>query len=137
MIDNAGATPSPAAVAGLESADVVVVGPSNPVVSIDPILAILGDRLDPARTVAITPVVAGAALKGPTMKMLKSLGRDASPAGLAKYYSRWAATFVLDARDADQRSAIEAAGTRVHVLDTVMAGAEGRARLARELLALR
>lgn len=134
MIENAGAPPSPAAVAALESADLVVIGPSNPVVSIDPILSILGDRLDPARTVAVTPIVAGAALKGPTLKMLTSLGRDATPVGLATYYARWAGTFVLDARDSDQRSAIEALGAKVHVLDTVMAGAHGCARLARELL---
>lgn len=135
-IEGAGAQPSPAALAALESADWVLIGPSNPVVSIDPILAVLGDRLRPPRTVAVTPVVAGAALKGPTMKMLRGLGRDASPVGLAEYYARWAAVFILDSRDSEQASAIESAGTRVHLLDTVMAGSEGRARFAGELLGI-
>jgi len=134
-IDNPGALPSPAALAALEAADLVVIGPSNPVVSIDPILAILGDRLDPERTVAVTPIVAGAALKGPTMKMLDGLGRESTPAGVARYYSRWAAAFVLDSRDSDQRAAAEAGGSRVHVLDTVMAGPDGAFRLARDVLA--
>ena len=133
-LDNPGAAPSAAAFAVLAAADLVLIGPSNPVVSIDPILTILGDRLERRRTVAVTPVVAGVALKGPTMKMLRSLGRDASPAGVAAHYSRWAGRFVLDTRDSELRQRVEESGVEVLLLDTVMTGRSGRERFAADLL---
>lgn len=134
-VDNPGAAPSPAALGVLEAAELVLIGPSNPAVSIDPILGVLGPHLDAARTAAVTPLVAGASLKGPTLKMLQSLGRDATPAGLAAHYSRWAHTFVLDARDVEAKDRVAASGSRVVVLDTVMGEGSGRVRFARELLA--
>ena len=127
---------SQAALEALQTADLVIIGPSNPAISIEPILALAGPSIPPARTVAVTPIVAGAALKGPTVEMLRGLGREATPTGVAAGYRAWASTFVLDRRDAQHASEIEALGYRVALLDTVMGGGEGRRRLASEILAL-
>jgi LPPG:FO 2-phospho-L-lactate transferase len=130
------ARPAPGVAAALAKADRVIIGPSNPAISIEPILAVMGDLIDPARTMAITPIVAGAALKGPTVEMLRGLGREPTPTGVARGYQRYAKTFVLDHRDAAEAAAIHALGYRVVLLDTVMSGSEGRRRLAEELLLL-
>jgi LPPG:FO 2-phospho-L-lactate transferase len=130
------ASPAPGVAEALAAADKVVIGPSNPAISIEPILAVVGHLLDPARTLAVTPLVAGAALKGPTLEMLRGLGREATPIGIARGYRPYAATFVLDHQDAGEAAAIHALGYRVALLDTVMKGPEGRRRLAEELLLL-
>jgi len=127
------ARPAPGVAEVLRQADKVIIGPSNPAISIEPILAVIGDLIDPARTMAVTPIVAGAALKGPTVEMLQGLGREPTPTGIARGYRPYATTFVLDHKDADQAAAIHALGYRVVLLDTVMAGPAGRARLAEEL----
>jgi len=127
------ARPAPGVAEVLREADKVIIGPSNPAISIEPILAVIGDLIDPARTMAVTPIVAGAALKGPTVEMLQGLGREPTPTGIARGYRPYATTFVLDHKDADQAAAIHALGYRVVLLDTVMAGPAGRARLAGEL----
>jgi len=127
------ARPAPGVAEVLRQADKVIIGPSNPAISIEPILAVIGDLIDPARTMAVTPIVAGAALKGPTVEMLQGLGREPTPTGIARGYRPYATTFVLDHKDADQAAAIHALGYRVVLLDTVMAGPAGRARLAGEL----
>lgn len=104
----------------LRAADVVVIGPSNPLISIDPILQLTREMLDPRRTVAVTPIVQGAALKGPTVEMMRAMGLDATPAGVARMYGGIAGTFVLDERDGDLAGSVEALGYRVVVCDTVM-----------------
>jgi len=98
--------------------------------------AVVGDLIDRARTMAVTPIVAGAALKGPTVEMLQGLGREATATGIARGYHPYATTFVLDHRDAAEAAAIHALGYRVALLDTVMVGPEGRRRLAEELILL-
>ena len=134
-IEGAGeARPAPGVAEALREAERIIVGPSNPAISIEPILAVVGDLIDPARTMAVTPIVAGAALKGPTVEMLRGLGREPTPTGIARGYRRYATTFVLDQRDAAEVSAIEALGYRVVLSDTVMVGSEGRRRLAKELI---
>jgi LPPG:FO 2-phospho-L-lactate transferase len=130
------ATPAPGVADALREADRIIIGPSNPAISIEPILAVAGRLIDPARTMAVTPIVAGAALKGPTLEMLRDLGREATPTGVASGYRQYATTFVLDHRDAAEAEAIHALGYRVVLLDTVMAGQQGRRRLASELLLL-
>jgi LPPG:FO 2-phospho-L-lactate transferase len=132
----AAARPAPGVAEALAEADRVIIGPSNPAISIEPILAVAGRLLDRGRTLAVTPIVAGAALKGPTVEMLRGLGREPTPTGVARGYRDHAATFVLDHRDAAEAAAIHALGCRVAILDTVMVGAEGRRRLAEEILAL-
>jgi LPPG:FO 2-phospho-L-lactate transferase len=134
-IDMAGgsvAQPSPEVNAALAEADLVVIGPSNPLISISPILQVVGPRLHPERTVAVTPIVAGAALKGPTVEMLRALGSEASPVAIAHTYLHVAGKFVLDSRDSRLAPEIEALGYRVIVCDTVMS--DGGAGLAKAIL---
>jgi LPPG:FO 2-phospho-L-lactate transferase len=136
-LDPAEPTPAPGAIELIAGAELVVIGPSNPAISIEPILATLGDRLQPDRTLAVTPIVAGKALKGPTIEMLRTLGREATAVGVAAGYARYAGRFVLDVRDAHEAGAIRALGyADVAPLDTVMGGADGRRRLARDILGL-
>jgi LPPG:FO 2-phospho-L-lactate transferase len=135
-IDIAGAEtaePTPEVTAALVDADLDVIGPSNPLISIEPILKVIGRQLHRERTVAVTPIVGGAALKGPTIEMLRALGYDAMPQAVARLYVHVAGTFVLDARDAGLAGEIEAMGYRVIVSDTVMA--DGGAGLAKAISA--
>jgi len=116
---------SPEVAAALVDADVVVIGPSNPLISIGPILKVVGPLLHRERTVAVTPIVGGRALKGPTIEMLRALGFEATPLQVARTYLPVAGTFVLDSRDAGAAGEIEAMGYRVIVCDTVMADGGG------------
>lgn len=127
------ASPTAAVIAALEAADLVVIGPSNPLISIEPIMKVLGSRLRRERTMAISPIVGGIALKGPTVEMLQALGFEPSPVEVARTYERFAATFVLDSSDAALAADIEALGYSVIVCDTVMR--DGGTALARTLLA--
>ena len=131
-LESARVTPHVAQAVG--AADLVVIGPSNPVVSVWPVLRVLGALVPRERTIAVTPLVAGAALKGPTVAMMRSLGRDATSTGIAREYREVASTFVLDAADAGERGAIEGLGHRVLVTDTLMPDAAAAAGLARRLL---
>lgn len=131
------AAPAPAALAALEAAAAVVICPSNPFLSVDPILGLPGvrERLAGKPVVAVSPIVGGQALKGPAAKMLAELGLEVSATSVAAHYQGLAAGFVLDEVDAALRPAIEALGLRVLVTDTVMRSAADRARLAAETLA--
>ena len=126
------ASPSPEAAAALAKADLVVIGPSNPLISIGPILLVVGRRMDRQRTLAVTPIVGGAALKGPTVEMLRALGSEATPVAVARSYTSVAGTFVIDSRDAGSAGEIEAMGYRVIASDTVMN--DGAQVLARSIL---
>ena len=128
------ARPGPEALAAVEDADLVVIGPSNPLVSIAPITGLLAPALRRDRTVAVSPIVGGRALKGPTVEMMLALGREASPAQVAEEYRTLAAGYVLDELDRAQSARIEAMGYRVVVTDTVMAGAGEARRLAATIL---
>jgi LPPG:FO 2-phospho-L-lactate transferase len=128
----ASAQPSPEATAALVDADLVVIGPSNPLISINPILQVIGPNLHRERTVAVTPIVDGAALKGPTVEMLRALGSEASPAGVARAYLQVAGKFVLDLHDARFAPDIEALGYQVILCDTVMS--DGGVALAKSIL---
>ena len=104
----------------LAQADLVIIGPSNPLLSVDPILELTREAIPRQRTVAVTPIVRGAALKGPTVEMMRAMGLDPTPVGVARYYRGVASTFVLDERDAELRTAIHALGYRTLVSNTVM-----------------
>jgi LPPG:FO 2-phospho-L-lactate transferase len=121
-----------AVVDALQDADTVVIGPSNPLISIDPILEVARDSIPRDRTVAVTPLVAGAALKGPTVEMMRALGLDATPVAIARRYTNVASRFILDERDRELSDEIEALGYRVSVCDTVMR--DGGSRLAGAVL---
>jgi LPPG:FO 2-phospho-L-lactate transferase len=116
------ARPTPEVLAALVEADLVVIGPSNPLISIAPILRVVGASLPRDRTVAITPIVGGLALKGPTVEMLRAVGSEASAVAVARMYSGVASAFVIDSSDARLASAIEGLGYRAIVCDTVMNG---------------
>ncbi len=136
------ARPSVAVVAALGAARVVIVGPSNPIVSIGPILTVPGMRayISAARergvpVVAVSGIVGGKALKGPADRMLVALGHELSARGVARIFARDVDGFVLDRVDAALEPDIAALGLRTLVTDTIMADEDGRARLAREVLA--
>jgi LPPG:FO 2-phospho-L-lactate transferase len=132
------ARPGPDVLEAVRDADVVVVCPSNPVVSIGPLVAVPGilDRLARRRdrVVAVSPIVAGAALKGPADRLLRELGFESSVAGVARWYADWVGTLVIDEADADLAGAVEAEGVRCVVAPTVMSTTERSAALSRTVL---
>jgi LPPG:FO 2-phospho-L-lactate transferase len=132
------ATPAPGVLDAIASAARVVIAPSNPLVSIDPVLAVAGvvDALAQNRSavVAVSPIVAGAALKGPADRLLRDLGHEASALGVARHYAGLVGTFVLDTRDAALADAVEALGVRCVVTDTVMTNPARAAALAKVVL---
>ncbi|MGA7988769.1 MAG: 2-phospho-L-lactate transferase [Candidatus Dormiibacterota bacterium] len=128
------ARPAPEALTAVVDADAVIIGPSNPLISVDPILAVLGDALDRERVTVISPLVGGRSLKGPTAEMLRQVGEEPTALGVARRYAGIAATIVIDRVDAGLREPIHALGMRVLVDETVMDGADGERRLASALL---
>lgn len=133
------AKPAPGVVDAIEAADRVIVCPSNPVVSVAPILALPGVRDALAAhpsVVAVTPIVRGAPLKGPADRLLKGLGIEVSAFGVARLYSGWCKTFVVDGSDAVEAERAEGAGMRTVILDTIMSDRDASARLAESLLSL-
>lgn len=134
----ADAHPAPGVVDALERADVVFLAPSNPVLSLGPILSLRGifDGLQKrrARVVAISPIVAGRALKGPADHLLDELGHESSARGVARLLAPVAGCFVLDVADAHLKSATSEGGMRVLVAETVMSTPEVAAELARRAL---
>jgi LPPG:FO 2-phospho-L-lactate transferase len=132
------ARPSAAALAALAAAELVVVCPSNPIVSIAPILAVPGFREALLRTgapvVAVSPIVGGKALKGPADRMLATLGHDVSAAGVAGLYGDLLDGFVIDEQDRALADRIAATGRRVLVTRTIMGDAADRRRFADEVL---
>jgi len=134
----AGTEPSAAFRTALERATAIVIAPSNPFVSIDPILALKDIRALLSRShapvIAISPIVGGAAVKGPLAKMMRELGQEPSPLGIARHYGPLVDGWIVDAADRDSAPALKALGCRVRVSDTVMHSTEDKARLAREAL---
>jgi len=139
----AAARPTPEVEAAIAEAEAIVLAPSNPLVSVGPILAVPGLRglLDDARArgvpvVAVSPIVGGRALRGPADRMLASLGHESSALGVARLYAGLLDAFVLDRADAALGPPVEALGMRALVTDTVMGDDADRARLAREVIDL-
>jgi LPPG:FO 2-phospho-L-lactate transferase len=118
------ASPAPGVLEALAAADRVIIAPSNPFVSIDPILAVPGIRAAVAArradAVAVSPIVSGRALRGPLAEMLSGLGHEPSALGVARLYAELVATFVVDLADAELAPVIEALGLRAVVVPTVM-----------------
>jgi LPPG:FO 2-phospho-L-lactate transferase len=118
--------------------DAIVVSPSNPILSIQPILTLHGVsqriRRTPAPVIAVSPIIAGEALKGPAAKIFRESGREASALEVARFYGDLLDGFVLDERDRDLKAAVEALGLAVCVTDTVMRNPADQARLARNVL---
>jgi LPPG:FO 2-phospho-L-lactate transferase len=133
----ASARPSPAAIAALGARpQVIVLCPSNPYLSVDPILAVPGMRellrAAGAPVIAVSPLVGGAAVKGPTAKIMRELGVPLTAASIARHYAGVIDGLVLDARDA---AAVGEIDCHVNLTDTLMKTLPDRERLAREVLA--
>lgn len=126
--------PAPGVLDAIANANRVVVAPSNPAVSIDPVLAVPGikDALVARRadTVAVSPIIGGKALKGPADRLLTELGREASAVGVARWYAEVVGTLIIDEIDADLAPAIEAEGVRAIVAPTIMKDRASAAALA-------
>lgn len=127
-----GARASAQVLDALRAADLVIIGPSNPLISIDPILQLTREAMPRGRTIAVTPIVAGKALKGPTVAMMRAVGIDPSPVEVARLYLEAASVFVVDESDRALEPAIRELGYRTIVTDTVMR--DGGRALAAALL---
>ena len=132
------AEPAPGVVNAILGADAVIICPSNPFISIGPILAVPGVRealRDTQSTVvAITPIIAGKALKGPAAVMLRDLGHKVSASAVAELYDDFLDAFVLDKTDADETPDIQSLGMRVFSTNAVMNTLEDKQRLAKWVL---
>jgi LPPG:FO 2-phospho-L-lactate transferase len=133
------ALPAPGVLDAIGAAERVLIAPSNPIVSIAPVLDVPGVRAAVvarrADVVAVSPIIAGAALKGPADRLLRELGHESSVVGIARLYAPIAATLVVDEADADQVAAVEAEGMRCVVAPTIMRGPAEAAALAEVVLA--
>lgn len=132
------ATPAPGVLESLRGASAVFLAPSNPFVSIGPILAVPGVREALADTkatrVAVSPIIAGQVVKGPAAKMMTTLGYEVSALGVARIYEGLIDVFVIDEQDRALAPAVEALGLRCFVTDTMMTSMERKAELARDIL---
>ena len=135
----AAARPGPGVLEALRAADTIVICPSNPVISIGPILAVPGirelliERRD--RVVGVSPIVGGAPVKGPADRLMEPLGIDVSCVGVARAYAEFCSSLVIDAVDAHLATAVEATGVHAVVTDTMMRSPAVAAALAAETLA--
>ena len=134
------ARPAPGVLEAIREAERIIICPSNPLISIGPILAVPRIREElrarKENVVAVCPIVGGRSLKGPSDKMLAQLGYEATALGVAKLYSDFSGTFVIDAADKRLAADIPALGMKVAVVPTVMKTLGQKRRLAQALLDL-
>ncbi len=128
------ATPVPAAIEAIESSAAIILAPSNPFVSLGPILGLapIREALRAAknRVAAVSPIVGGRTIKGPADKMMRGLGHEVSPLGVARLYADCVGLFVLDNADRRHIASIESLGMRAIATDTIMTTPARAARLA-------
>ncbi len=133
------ARPAPGVLEALEGAELIVIPPSNPIVTVAPVLAVPGVRdaiaSSSAPRVAVSPIVGGHAIKGPLESLLRAFGHKVSPSGVARIYEGLVDVFVLDVQDGDEATAVGALGMRPVVCDTIMSDAYEAARLAKDIIA--
>lgn len=134
------ARPAPGVLEAIREAELIVICPSNPLISVGPILAVPGIRealrVRREDVVAVSPIVDGKSLKGPSDRMLAQLGYEVSARAVARMYADVAGTFVIDGVDRGQATEIESLGMRAAILPTVMKTRGQKIRLARALLDL-
>jgi len=132
------ALPAPGVAEAIHAAEAIIICPSNPLISIGPILAVPGLRAllqeTKARVAAISPVVGGASLKGPTDRMLAELGMEVSAAQVARLYADILDVYIIDHRDGAAQEEIERLGVKVCVTETVMSGPAEKLALAQAVL---
>ena len=133
------AKPAPGVIAAIRDAQTVILAPSNPLVSIGPILAVPGIREalagSKAKRAAISPIIAGQVVKGPAAKMMTTLGHEVSALGVARIYAGLIDLMVIDNLDRALAPQVESLGMRCFVTDTMMTSTERKAELARDVLA--
>lgn len=127
---------APGVMEALAGADVIILCPSNPWVSIGPILAIPGLRsaIHPGKAIAVSPIIAGRAVRGPAAKMYAELGIQPSALAVAKHYSSIITKFVVDLQDAESKPDLQGLQLQVLATQTLMITVQDRARLARAVL---
>ena len=133
------AKPAPGVIEAISDAERVVLCPSNPVVSLAPMLTLSGVRdalREHPKVIAVSPIVGGRAVKGPADKMLPSVGAEVSAAGVARLYSDFCNVFVVDRSDAEETALVEELGIKAVALDTLMTDRERSLALANRLLEL-
>jgi LPPG:FO 2-phospho-L-lactate transferase len=132
------AKPGEGVIDAIMNSERVIVCPSNPIVSIGTILSVKGIRealrYTEAKKVAVSPIVAGAPVKGPANKLMKGLGLEVSAYSVAKLYADFVDTFIIDRADSGEKSKIEKLGIEVKVTNTIMRTLEDKAQLARTVL---
>lgn len=132
------ARPTPGLLGALGAAQQIIIAPSNPIVSIGPVLEVPGVRQAVAgrreAVVAVSPIVGGAALKGPADRLMRELGHESSVVGVARLYQDVASTLVIDEADADLADDVEAVGVSCVVAPTIMDGIDTATDLARFVL---
>lgn len=130
----ASTTPAPGVLEALHQADHIIIAPSNPVVSIDPVLAVPGVRnalIERRKNVTtVSPIIGGKALKGPADRLLQELGHESSVLGVGRWYQDLTGTLIIDTVDADHQTALEALGIDIVVMPTIMSSPEVTDRLA-------
>lgn len=133
------ARPAPGVLEAIRDAETIILAPSNPLVSVGPILAVPGVRdalaTTKARRAAISPIIAGQVVKGPAAKMLETLGHEVSAVGVARIYQGLIDLMVIDEQDRALAPQVEALGMQCFVTDTMMTSPERKAELAAAVLA--
>ena len=132
------AEPAPGVIESILNADGIIICPSNPIVSIGPILSVKGVKeaikKTEAKIVAISPIVGGAPIKGPADKLMRGLGIEVSAVGVAKVYKDIIDVLIIDNVDKDLKSRIEELGIKVYITNTIMRTLENKIKLAKEAL---
>jgi LPPG:FO 2-phospho-L-lactate transferase len=130
------AIPNPEFIQAIDDADWVIICPSNPFVSIQPILSLIGirEKLVEKRVIAISPIIGGKALKGPAAKMFLDQGIEPSAAAVAKYYNNILTAIVIDDQDRNQQLSIDQTGIICLTSNIIMNNTDDRIRLAEEVI---
>jgi LPPG:FO 2-phospho-L-lactate transferase len=128
------AAPAPGLIDAIMNASIILISPSNPLVSVGTILALAGVRdamrTTPAKIIGVSPIVGGATIKGPADRMMRGLGMEVSAVGVARAYADFLDVLVIDNQDADLAAAVEQEGVRAVVTDTIMRDLEVKRELA-------
>jgi LPPG:FO 2-phospho-L-lactate transferase len=134
------AEPPPGVLSYIENSRTVIICPSNPIISIGPILHVKGVRdalvRSKAKIIAISPLIGGTPLKGPADRLMKGLGLEVSSAGVARLYRDFLDVMVIDEQDGEEASQIQELGVDTLVVNTLMSDAEKAANLSRALMEL-
>jgi LPPG:FO 2-phospho-L-lactate transferase len=132
------AEPAPGVLEAIEDADIIVFAPSNPVASIQPILSVKKVRASVLRSeafkVAVSPIIAGRTVKGPADKMMRALGYDVSPVGVAEFYDGMIDCLLLDRADQALKAEVSSLGVKAVVDDILMPDVAAKIRLGESVL---